>query len=94
MSQQHAQTPEQLSAGNVHEGFQVKDLFQMINDMVVEAKTKLAKMKENGEKINIGDMLEMQMLMNKLSQSSEMATSVVSATHQAISGMTRGIKGQ
>ena len=43
--------------------------------------------------ISIADMFEMQMLMNHLSQLSEMSTAVVSAANTAISSMARGVKG-
>jgi len=44
------------------------------------------------DSINITDMFEMQMLMNKLSQLSEMSTSVISAANSAISSMARNVK--
>lgn len=40
----------------------------------------------------VADMFAMQMLMNHLSQLSEMSTSVVSAANSAISSMARNIK--
>ena len=44
------------------------------------------------EAISITDMFEMQMLMNKLSQLSEMSSSVISAANSAISSMARNVK--
>lgn len=42
---------------------------------------------------SIGDMFAMQMKMNCLSQSSEMATNVVSASNSAIQSAARNVKG-
>jgi hypothetical protein len=73
-------------------GFSVRTLFSVINDATVSAKAKLSAIKSNRSSISIGDMFEMQMLMNHLSQLSEMATSVVSASNSAISSMARNLK--
>lgn len=74
-------------------GFKVGTLFQVINDAVNSAKIKLSGIKNNRSSISIGDMFEMQMLMNHLSQLSEMSTSVVSASNSAIARMAQNIKG-
>lgn len=74
-------------------GFKVNLLFQVINDAVNSAKIKLSGIKNNRSSISIGDMFEMQMLMNHLSQLSEMSTSVVSASNSAIARMAQNIKG-
>lgn len=80
-------------AGQGHQsGFSVKTLFSVINDATISAKAKLSSIKSNRSAISIGDMFEMQMLMNHLSQLSEMATSVVSASNSAISSMARNLK--
>ena len=55
-------------------------------------KTKLSAIREAKSSISIADMFDMQMRMNKLSQLSEMVTSVVSASNSAINTMARGIK--
>lgn len=84
---------KQAFAGNVdHEAFKTKELFSVINLAVKDAKTKLAKISEKGDEINIGDMFDMQMTMNHLSQLSEMSTQVVAASNQAISSMARNVK--
>lgn len=75
-----------------HEGFEVKTLFKLVNDASSSAKTKLADIKERKSSISIGDMFEMQMLMNHLSQLSEMSTAVVSASNNAILKMASGVK--
>jgi len=73
--------------------FSVGDLFRLISDATASAKAKLLEIKDQKSAISIGDMFEMQMLMNHLSQLSEMSTSVVSASHTAISSMARNVKG-
>lgn len=80
------------AGGNAHRGFDVKFLFQVLNDATKSAMTKLGAIKNRRSAISIGDMFEMQMLMNHLSQLSEMSTAVVSASNQAIQGMARNVK--
>ena len=55
-------------------------------------KTKLSAIRAAKSSISIADMFDMQMRMNKLSQLSEMVTSLVSASNTAINSMARGIK--
>lgn len=78
--------------GDRHEGFTVQNLFSLINTATGSAKEKLLEIQRNRSAISIGDMFEMQMLMNHLSQLSEMSTSVVSASNTAISSMARNVK--
>ena len=80
------------AGGNIQSGFSVKTLFAVINNATVSAKAKLSSIKSRRSAISIGDMFEMQMLMNHLSQLSEMSTSVVSASNSAISSMARNLK--
>lgn len=77
---------------HIHSGFKVQDLFETVDNAVTSAKAKLLLIKENRSSISIGDMFEMQMLMNHLSQLSEMSTSVVSSANSAISRMAQNIK--
>ena len=81
-----------FSGDNIQSGFSVKALFAVINDATISAKTKLSSIKSRRSSISIGDMFEMQMLMNHLSQISEMATSVVNASNSAIASMARNVK--
>lgn len=90
-------TPEQFgslsgSDANRQTAFEVKALFQIVNDATRSAKAKLLEIKNRRSAISIGDMFEMQMLMNHLSQLSEMSTAVVSAANQAVSSMARNVK--
>jgi hypothetical protein len=82
-----------FSGSNIQSGFSVKALFAVINKATVSAKAKLSSIQARRSAISIGDMFEMQMLMNHLSQLSEMATSVVSASNSAIADMARNVKG-
>lgn len=76
-----------------HRGFDVGALFKLVNDASASAKTKLLDIQSRKSAISIGDMFEMQMLMNHLSQLSEMSTSVVSASNSAIIKMASSVKG-
>jgi hypothetical protein len=78
--------------GGVRKGFSVDELFSIVNDATAQVTEKLKVMKGKGSTISIGEMFEMQMLMNHLSQLSEMSTGVVSASNTAISSMARNVK--
>lgn len=78
---------------NVMLGFSVEALFHLVNDATLSAKAKLLEIKSRRSAVSIGDMFEMQMLMNHLSQLSEMSTNVISASNTAISSMARNVKG-
>lgn len=73
-------------------GFDVGALFHIVNDATRSAKAKLQEIKSRRSAISIGDMFEMQMLMNHLSQLSEMSTAVVNASNTAIQSMARNVK--
>lgn len=88
-----ASAPNVFQGDHVQSGFSVNVLFGIINDATISAKTKLLEIQSRRSSISIGDMFEMQMLMNHLSQLSEMATGVVSASNTAIMSMARGVKG-
>ena len=78
---------------NIQSAFGVQSLFKIVGDATVSAKTKLLEIKNRRSAISIGDMFEMQMLMNHLSQLSEMSTNVVAASNTAIQSMARNVKG-
>lgn len=73
-------------------GYQVKDLFNLLNEEVLNVRQQLQKIQSNKENISIADMFEMQMMMNHLSQVSEMSTAVVQQSNTAIQSMTRAMK--
>lgn len=77
----------------VEQGFKVDFLISIINNATVSAKNKLDILQARRSSISIADMFDMQMLMNHLSQLSEMSTSIVSASNSAISSMARNVKG-
>jgi len=88
-----AQDLTHFAGDNIQSGFGIQTLFKVVADATVSAKTKLLEIKNRRSAISIGDMFEMQMLMNHLSQLSEMSTNVVSASNAAITAMARNIKG-
>lgn len=73
-------------------GFSVQTLFKIVDAAVASARTKLNQIQNNKSSISIGDMFEMQMLMNHLSQLSEMSSDVVSAANSAITRMAQNVK--
>jgi hypothetical protein len=75
------------------EKFSMEYLIDIIEDATVKAREKLEDIKEADSSISIGDMFELQMLMNELSQFSEASTAVASAAHTAIISMARNVKG-
>lgn len=81
-----------FQGSNRMSGFDVSILFHLVHDATISAKTKLLEIKDRRSSISIGDMFEMQMLMNHLAQLSEMSTNLVSAANQAIQGMARNVK--
>lgn len=81
------------SGSGVQSGFSVSKLFKIISDATKSAQNKISGISARKSAISIGDMFEMQMLMNHLSQISEMATAVVSASNSAIADMARNVKG-
>lgn len=86
-------TPEFYGGASVQSGFSVQALFSLVNTATVSAKAKLLEIQSRNSAISIGDMFEMQMLMNHLSQLSEMSTAVVSAANTAVTDMARNVKG-
>ena len=68
-------------------------LLDIVNSATFSAKNMLAILKARRSSISIADMFNMQMLMNHLSQLSEMSSSVVSAANSSIASMARNIKG-
>ncbi len=66
-------------------------LKDLLNKSISEVMGKLRDFKGKDD-ISIAEMFEMQMLMNHLSQLSEMSTNVVAASNQAIVMMARNVK--
>ena len=76
----------------VEVGFNINYLINVVNNASISAKAKLAVMQSRKSSISIADMFDMQMLMNHLSQLSEMATSIVSACNTSIGSVARNLK--
>lgn len=72
--------------------YSMSALITIIDNAVVSARNKLHEIQSTNSSISIGDMFEMQMLMNQLAQFSEMCTGVVAASHTAIMSMARNVK--
>jgi hypothetical protein len=73
-------------------GIEFGFLKDVINTATQKVKTKLEEIKKVESAISIGSMFEMQMLMNHLSQLSEMSTSVISSMNTSVSSMARNVK--
>jgi len=73
-------------------GLTFSALVTEIETLSVDAKSKIAQIREKRSAMSIGDMFDLQMAMNKLQQFSEMSTSVISAMNTSISSMARNIK--
>ena len=68
-------------------------LLDSINELTAIAKSKIAIIRSKKSAMSIADMFDLQMAMNKLSQFSELSTSVISAMHQSASSIARNMKG-
>ena len=68
------------------------DLTAQISAADQQVQDKLAAMQAKGDSVSITDMFEMQMLMNTLSQLSEMSSAVVAASNSAVASMARNVK--
>lgn len=73
--------------------FSAKGLIELVAQETNRVQNKVNSLQSAGDSISITDMFEMQLAMNKLSQCSEMSTSVVSSANQAIISVTRNVKG-
>lgn len=80
------------NSGEYH-GFKVEDLQNALQSAETVVINKLGTIKSKAsDEINVGDMFDMQWMMNKFSQLSELASSVLASAHGAIAAMTRNIK--
>ena len=86
------ENPNQFGGGNQHVGFDVGELFAVINEATKSAKAKLLEIKNLKSAVSIGHMFDMQLTMQHLSQLAEMCGSLISASNQALMSMARGIK--
>lgn len=73
-------------------GVQFSYLVDAIEQLTVVAKSKIAMIRSQKSAMSIADMFDLQMAMNRLSQFSEMSTSIISSMNTAINSMARNIK--
>ncbi len=74
-------------------GVQFHYLVDAIENLTVIAKSKIAMIRSQKSSMSIADMFDLQMAMNRLSQFSEMSTSIIAAMNTAINSMARNVKG-
>jgi hypothetical protein len=74
------------------DGLELESLIKVVQEGVDAVKAKIAIIQNNKDTVSIGDMFEMQMIMNNLAQLSEMATNTVSSFHTATQSMARNVK--
>lgn len=67
-------------------------LVDLIENLTQVAKSKIAQIRSKKSAMSIADMFDLQMAMNKLTQFSEMSTSLISSMNSAIASMARNIK--
>ena len=65
----------------------------VFDDSAASADQRILQADASKEAVTVGDMFEMQMLMNQLAQLSELSTAVVSADNQAIKSSARNVRG-
>jgi len=68
-------------------------LIDEIEHLTSLAKSQIAMIRDKRSAMSIADMFDLQMSMNKLSQFSEMSTSIISAMNTSVSSMARNVKG-
>lgn len=76
-----------------YEGFNIASLQEVLKNAEKLVIEKLSAIKEKAQdKIDIGDLFDMQWMMNKFSQLSEMSSAVMAGANSAIQAITRNIK--
>ena len=76
-----------------YEGFDITSLQSILKNAEKLVIEKLSSIKEKAQdKIDIGDLFDMQWMMNKFSQLSEMSSAVLAGAHAAIQSITRNVK--
>jgi hypothetical protein len=74
-------------------GVQFSVLVQAINDLTATTMSKIAIIRSKKSAMSIADMFDLQMAMNKLTQFSEMSTSVISGMNTSVNDIARNMKG-
>jgi len=73
-------------------GLSFSALVSAIEDLTATAKSKIAMIRSKRSAMSIADMFDLQMAMNRLSQLSEMSTSVISSMNSAITSMAKNVR--
>lgn len=68
------------------------EMADIVESAHVAAKNQLDYIKERKDNVSVGDMFDMQMVMNKFNQLCELAANVASAMHQATFAIARNVK--
>lgn len=75
------------------QGSAFQQLVSTVSAASAEVQAKLAELQQQPtDGISIGDMLEMQMLMNQLTQLSEITSNLAAASNEAIAAIARNMK--
>lgn len=74
-------------------GFDIDVLVDIITTATEQMKQKIESIKQNQNNISIADVFDGQMLMNHLSQLSEMTTAIVSAAQSAAKTISQNMRG-
>lgn len=74
------------------QAFQFSAMVNIVNQATISAQSKITEIQNLQSQVSIGDMFDMQMIMNKLSQLSEMVTNVMAAAYQSTMDMARNVK--
>lgn len=82
-----------MSGSSGTPGIQFGSMLDSINKATTSITSQLNVLQAKGSTLNIADMFKMQMLMNTLSQLSEMSSGLVSAMNQATMSPARAVKG-
>lgn len=72
--------------------FMPNEILDLLNEQAEKVKTAIADIKNQGDKVSIGAIFEVQYKMNKLAQLNEFATQLYGALHQAIISTARNMK--
>jgi hypothetical protein len=67
------------------------NLISIIESATSKAKAKIEDLQSHQDNVSIGDMFEMQIVMNTLTQLSELSTAIVSASNSAIRSMAQNV---
>lgn len=80
-----------MSTGSTR--FDLSDLIKPLEDQADAVKKQLEEIKKLGTSVGVGDMFTMQMMVNKLSQLSEMTGALMSAQNSSVMSLARNVKG-